>query len=253
MSRRLAHIVRHPIKSIGWEEMAEVALSAGAVLPHDRRWAVAHEAAAFAGDPDGWQAKRNFVRGVAGPALMAVRAAFDEGAQRVRLDHPDRPALDIAPEDPADSAQLVDWLAPLWPETRPAAARLVTAGLEQALTDSAAPFVSLLSLASLRVLGGHVGKDLSVHRFRGNLWFDGGAPWEETGWIGREISVGSARLRIEEPITRCNATAVDPATGTRDIDMLSELKALTGKCDFGVYATVIEGGTARPGDEVTPI
>jgi uncharacterized protein len=60
MTGRLAHIVRHPIKSHGREEMGRVTLTAGACLPYDRHWAVAHDAAKLTGawvgqgaDPDG--------------------------------------------------------------------------------------------------------------------------------------------------------------------------------------------------------
>ncbi|RYH08970.1 MOSC domain-containing protein [Tropicimonas sp. IMCC6043] len=246
---RLAHIFRHPIKSIGWEALAEVELSAGETLPFDRHWAVAHDAARFGGTSGGWQDKRNFVRGVAGPQLMAVRAALSSDGQKVRLNHHQRPEIEIAPDAPGESDRLVAWLAPLWPDTRPAAARIVTAGA-QAMTDVPDPFVALLNLASLRALGEMLDRTLSVHRFRGNLWVDGVAPWAESGWIGKEIRIGSAGLRIEAPITRCNATKVDPETGQVDADTLGALSAAFGHRDFGVYATVINSGTVRPGDEV---
>lgn len=250
MTGHLAHIVRHPIKSIGWEELASAVLTAGAVLPLDRHWAVAHEAAEFEGDP-GWYAKRNFVRGVAGPQLMAVRAEVLEDGRKLRLTHHQRPVIEIIPEDPKASALLLDWLAPLWPETRPAAARLVRAQA-QPMTDVPEPYVSLLSLSSLRALGDFLGQDLSIHRFRGNLWVEGFHPWVERDWIGQEITIGPARLRVEKPITRCNATKVDPATGIPGADTLGALHAAFGHRDFGVYARVVEGGDVQTGAEVAP-
>jgi uncharacterized protein YcbX len=45
MTARLAQIWRHPIKGHGREALPAVTLSAGATLPFDRAWAVAHEAA----------------------------------------------------------------------------------------------------------------------------------------------------------------------------------------------------------------
>lgn len=250
MTGRLAHIVRHPIKSIGWEEMTSAVLTAGEVLPLDRHWAVAHEGAEFGDVPAGWHSKQNFVVGVAAPQLMAVRVCTLEEGHRLRLSHHQRPDLEIAPDAPQASALLGDWLAPLWPASRPAPARLVSAGA-QAMTDVREPFVSLLSLASLRALGEMLGKDLSIHRFRGNLWFDGIAPWAEREWIGRDVSIGPVRLRIERPITRCNATKADPATGMPDADTLGALQTAFGNKQFGLYATVIAGGELRPGDEVT--
>ncbi len=249
MTGQLTDIIRHPIKSIGWEELASAVLTAGAVLPFDRRWAVSHEAAEFGTVPTGWHAKRNFVRGVAGPELMAVRACLLEGGNRIRLTHPRRPEIEIAPDTSEGSAALIEWLAPVWPQTRPAAAQLVSRP-EQAMTDVPDPFVAILSHASRRAFGQRLGKDLSIHRFRGNLWIDGFAPWEEFDWMGREIRIGSARLRIEEPITRCNATKVNPETGKPDTDTLGALEAAYGHRNFGVYATVLDGGEVQRGDRV---
>lgn len=249
MTGHLAHIVRHPIKSLGWEELPAVDLTAGKVLPYDRHWALAHDAAAFDGAPEGWYAKRNFVRGVASAPLMAIRANLSHDYSRVTLTHPDRPALEIAPDSDAATPALVDWVAPLWPTNRPAAARIVTAGTH-ALTDVPDPFVSILGMASLRDLGQRMGRELSIHRFRGNLWIDGFSPWEETDWIGRELAVGPVRLRVVEPITRCNATCANPETGRNDGDTLAALEAAFGHREFGLYATVIDGGPLRCGDPV---
>jgi uncharacterized protein YcbX len=94
-----------------------------------------------------------------------------------------------------------------------------------------------------------MGQDLSPHRWRGNLWLEGAAPWAEFGWIGRHIRIGGAVLRIDERITRCNATKVNPDSGKTDADTLSALEAAFGYQDFGVYATVTQSGTIAPGDE----
>ena len=71
---RLAHIVRHPIKSVGFEELAGASLTKGRALPFDREWAVTHEAAKFDRLTE-WHPKMNFLRGVAGPELIGCRLA----------------------------------------------------------------------------------------------------------------------------------------------------------------------------------
>jgi len=245
----LAHICRHPIKAAGVEELARVALAPGAALPFDRHWAVAHEGARL--KPGAWGVKANFLRGVTGHGLMAVRASLDEGARRVTLAHPEAGTIAAAPDDPADAARLIDWLAPLWPADRPAPARIVHVP-GQAMTDWPDPFVSVLNLASLDALGQRLGRALSIHRFRGNLWLDGLAPWAEFGLVGREIALGPVRLRVERPITRCAATTVNPDTGRADADTLGALRDGFGHQDFGVYATVIAGGPIAVGDPVSP-
>lgn len=243
---RLARIVRHPIKSVGFEELPEVALTPGHPLPGDRAWAVAHAAATLPAS-GGWAPKLHFLRGVAGPELMAIRAETAPDG-RLALTHPRAGSLTLDPatEGPA----LLTWLAPLWPEGRPAPARLVRAPTT-GLADSPEPFVSILSLVSLRTLGQRMGRELSIHRFRGNLWLDGLAPWEEFDLIGRRLRIGEAVLAVRERIGRCQATTANPDTGRFDADTLGALELAYGHTDFGVYAEVVEGGPVRRGDAVT--
>lgn len=247
MTARLAQITRHPIKAHGREDLASVLLSAGACLPWDRHWAVAHEAARI--EP-GWNGCQNFTRGAKAPALMAVTARLDETAGRITLDHPDRGPIDFQPDVAADLPRFLDWVDPLIPADRARPVRLVTAG--RGMTDSDFPSVSILSNSSLAALARHMGRTtLSPHRFRGNLWVAGWAPWAEFSMIGKTLQIGTARLRIKEPITRCRATTADPETGRIDADTLGALESLLGRQDFGVYAEVTQGGTIALEDEVT--
>lgn len=247
MTARLAHIVRHPIKAVGWEEIAATTLAAGRALPWDRAWAVAHEGSRPL--PAGWASKSHFLRGVAAPALMAVRARLEESAGRLTLSHPAGCEITLRPGVEADDAALINWLRPLWPSSRPAPAALVAAS-SQPFTDTEAPFVAVLNLASNRALGQRLGQALSIHRWRGNLWVDGWAPFGEFDLVGRKVRVGAAVLHIEEPITRCKATCGNPETGLADADTLGALAAGYGHEDFGVYARVVEGGPIASGDPV---
>lgn len=246
MTATLARITRHPIKAHGREDLASVTLTAGRCLPFDRLWAVAQEGAVL---EDGWTRCQMFTRGAKSPALMAVTCRLDEAARRVTLAHPDRGEITIAPDDPADLPAFLAWAAPLNAPGRPAPARIVSAG--RGMTDSPFESVAVLGMGSLRALGQRIGRDLSPHRFRGNLWIEGTAPFEEFDWVGQEITVGAARLRVVERITRCTATEADPATGRRDAPVLSVLEEAWGHRDFGVYAEVVGGGAVALGDAVT--
>lgn len=246
MTARLAHIVRHPLKSAGWEEVGEALLEPKRPLPWDRVWAVTTEGAKLDG---GWGPKRNFLRGVAAPPLMAVRARFDDDEGRVSLSHPAAGEVTAHPDDPAEAAALVDWLRPLWPENRPAPVAVVRSG-EQPFSDVPAPYLSLLNVASNRAVGDALGQSLSIHRWRGNLWLDGLAPFEEFDLVGRSIRIGEAELKVDVRITRCKATEGNPETGIADADTLGALDRGWGHEDFGVYATVTRGGRIAVGDEV---
>lgn len=249
---RLAHLVRHPVKAAGWEALADADLTPGQALPWDRAWAVAHEGARI--EPGVWAPKQNFLRGVAAAPLMAVRARLDTGAGRLTLSHPAAGEVSGRPDDPADAALILDWLRPLWPANRPAPVALVRAG-SQPFTDTPAPFVAILNLASHRALMRRLGRDAggaSIHRWRGNLWLDGMAPWEEFDLVGRTLRIGDAVLAVEERITRCGATMGNPETGRADADTLGALAGGWGHEDFGVYARVIGGGRVATGDGAAP-
>ena len=244
MTGRLAQICRHPIKGHGRETLASVRLLAGECLPWDRHWAVAHEAAKL--EP-GWNPCVNFARGAKAPELMAITSQLDEASGLITLHHPTSSAITFDPDDPADLPGFLNWVRPLNPENRAQPAQIIKAGC--GMTDSDFPSVSILSMSSLADLSARMGQDLSPHRFRGNLWLDGAAPWAEFDWIGREIRIGTATLKINERITRCNATKVDPATGIPNADTLTALETAYGHQDFGVYATVTQSGNIATGSE----
>lgn len=243
MGWRLAHIFRHPIKAHGREGLASVTLTEGRCLPYDRHWAVAHEAATLM---PGWNACMNFTRGAKTPALQAIDAALDEDTGVLELTHPDLAPLRFAPDTPDGKAAFLSWVAPLMEAGRAQPKRLVSAG--RGMTDTDFESVSILNMASNRALGQRIGQDLGLDRWRGNLWLDGLAPWEEFDLIGQEIRLGATRLKVIERIGRCRATMVDCATGRIDVNTLNALEDGYGHTDFGVYAVVTQSGVIRAGD-----
>ena len=245
MSWTLAQIWRHPIKGIGAEALDHVGLHVDRPLPWDRAWAVLEEGGEAS---EGWRPCRNFLRGAKGPSLMAVTARVE--ADRVHLSHPDRPDLTITPWAEGAASALFDWLRPIYPTDRKPPAALVRAP-EMGMSDANFASVSVLNLASLRALGQKLGQELDPRRFRGNLWLDGLAPWEEFDLVGKRLHIGRAELEVIEPITRCRATEANPETGRRDAATLAALEDGWGHTDFGVYAMVRHAGRVATGDEVT--
>jgi hypothetical protein len=249
VTARVARLVRHPIKSAGFEDVAEAQLAPGAAFPFDRVWAVAHAAARLP-EPLAWAPKLQFLRGWGSADLMAIACTSRPEAGEVALSHPRRPSATFRPDDAADAARLIDWLRPLWPENRPEPARVIRLPDGQPLTDQDQPLVSINSVSSLADLSARMGQDLSPHRFRGNIWISGWAPWAEHDLIGREITIGEVTLRVVEPIGRCRATGANPATGAQDADTMGALETLYGHTDFGVFARVLTGGRVALGDRV---
>ncbi len=246
MTGAVTGLWRHPIKSHGREELPAVTLKAGRTMPWDRVWAVAHEASSA--DGTAWAPCVNFSRVSKAPALMAITATLDEAAERITLRHPDRPDLCFHPD--TEAARLIDWVRPLMPENRAASAQILRVP-GRGMTDSDFPSVTLCNHASHRAVEQRLGRNLSIHRWRGNIWIDGLGPWEEFEWLDREVLVGAAVLRVRERTDRCAATTANPETGRRDTDTLGAL-GTWGHQDFGVRAEVVRGGEVRLGDAVAP-
>lgn len=244
MSWRLAQIWRHPIKGIGAEALDHAGLHPDRPLPLDRAWAVLEEGGEVS---EGWRPCRNFLRGAKGASLMAIGARV--AGDVIHLSHPDRPDLAIDPATPDAAAALFAWLKPIYPADRRGPAALVKAP-PAGMSDAPFASVAVLNMASLRALSQKLGQDLDPRRFRGNLWLDGLAPWEEFDLVGKRLRIGEAELEVIEPIGRCRATEANPETGRRDANTLAALEDGWGHTNFGVYAMVRHGGRVAVGDTV---
>jgi len=238
---RLVEIWRHPIKAHGREDMSAFEIEAGGTIPLDREWAVAHEAAKLNGES--WVPCANFSRGAKTSALMAIKARTGDGV--ITVSHPDLADLTFDPD--CDNRIFLEWIAPLVDPSRAAPTGIVRAA-DRGFTDTEFPSISLLGMASHRAVEQKVGRPLSHLRWRGNLWIDGLAPWEEFDMIGRELTLGTARFAVEERITRCRATMANPETGKIDIDTLGALEDGWGHRDFGVYLSCVAPGHVAVGD-----
>jgi len=122
---------------------------------------------------------------------------------------------------------------------------------------------TLLGTGSLRRLeeaaaeAGEPG-EIDHRRFRMTFGVDGIGPHEEDDWIGREVEVGEAMLRVHERVGRCAATTRDPEAGEVDLKTLHHIRSYRDhvECEegipFGVYASVKRPGTVKLGDAVVP-
>ncbi len=119
--------------------------------------------------------------------------------------------------------------------------------------------VSLVSTASVEELGRHVDPPhrVDARRFRMLVEIDGAQPHEEDEWLGNELVIGDALVRVTKRDARCVITTQHPETGMRDLATLHAIKGYRGlregrHIDFGVYAEVLRPGLVRVGDSVQP-
>jgi uncharacterized protein len=255
--RTLHSLYRYPIKGLSPEALGHVSLQAGTGFPRDRIWAVTNggwdfDAAAYQPRP-----KSDFLMLMMHEALATLRSRVSEDGQRLSLQGPDGQALDIALDNPADRERLSDFLAAHLPGKTKGRPRLVSAQ-GQRFTDVSVvsptlmQSVSLINLASVRDLGARMGRELNPLRFRANVYFDGGQPWEELDWMDREIGLGPLRARVVMRTRRCAATNVDPDTGLRDLGIPQALLKNFRHGDMGVYVDVLNDGSLHVGDALHP-
>jgi len=124
-------------------------------------------------------------------------------------------------------------------------------GQGHSFSDVAKKVVSVINLASVAALENAAGAAVHPLRFRGNLYVKGWPAWQEFELLGREIGIGSARLKPVKRIERCAATDVDPLTGIRDLTIPRTLMQSYGHTDCGIYAEVVGAGDIAVGDVIT--
>ena len=250
MKSHICGIWRYPIKSHGRESLSEITSEAGKTLPWDRHWAVLHDKSDY--DGMGWASCKNFMIGTRTPQLAAIRARLDVTTKHITLMHDKLGNFTFSPDSSTDVVQFLRWMAPILPESGFRPVKIISSG-DRGMTDSDYASVSIMNMASHRSVSQRLGQSLAIERWRGNIWIDGGAPWEEFDWIGKKIRIGGATLEVREPIERCLHTTANPTTGHRDIDLLQFLEKQWQHRDFGVYAKVIESGQISLGDSATII
>lgn len=111
--------------------------------------------------------------------------------------------------------------------------------------------VHLMSTASLRQLS--PGADpYDVRRFRPNVLVEtdeDGQEFPESSWVGGELSLGSARLRVTIPTIRCVVPTRPQPEVELDKTITRQLAERTDRF-LGVYADVSVDGLVSVGDEV---
>jgi uncharacterized protein YcbX len=244
---RIERISRYPVKGLSPEDLAEVLLAPGQGLPHDRRFAFAQGDSPFDPADPKWLPKRNFACLMANAVVARVAAAYDPEANTLLLRAEARPPLlaDLGAE--AGRAAAAAWMTDLLGAEARGPMRLAEVP-GHAFTDIPDKAVSIIGLASVAALSEKAGMALDPLRFRANILVAGAAPFAEFDWVGREITLGGARLRVFKRTQRCAATEVNPETAERDARPPKWLLQHYGHADMGIYAQVLEGGRVALGD-----
>ena len=257
MTGTIAAIYRYPVKGLSPEPLDRTTLTPGDCLPHDRRVAIALPTTHFDPQNPEWLSKTHFVMLMRDEALARLQTRFDPETGELTIDDESGPPLRACITDPDGARRAADYIAEFLGGAIPRPLRFVEAqghAFADARKKPNATFdkyVSLINRASIEALEEAVETPVDPLRFRANVYFDGPPAWCELDWVGSDIALGGARLRVVAPITRCAATEVNPDTAERDLDTVAALRRHFDHNLMGIYAEVTEGGPIAAGDPLT--
>lgn len=109
----------------------------------------------------------------------------------------------------------------------------------------------IIGQASLDDLNNRLEKPVPMDRFRPNLVFTGGEPYEEDSW--KNFSIGTCRMAGIKPCGRCTIPTVDQQTGkkgTEPLATLSSYRRQNNKVLFGQNLVPLSGGIISEGDMI---
>lgn len=251
MSAFIAALYRYPVKSLSAERLDRTQVQADKPLPGDRRFAIAPGSSRFDQAQPQWQPKASFLTMVRNPRLAKLRTMFDESTDTLSIERDGREVARGRLTDPIGRAVIEQFLAAFMAEEARGRAT-VAAGPDVAFTDMPDPYISLIGLASIRDLERVARAPVDPVRFRANIYFDGLAPWAEFAWVGKQIAINGVRFQVEQRITRCAATEINPANAERDLAVLASLRSGFGHLNMGVYLRALEDGAVAVGDALSP-
>jgi uncharacterized protein len=254
-SIRVAGLATTAVKGLRVAARSQVLLERGGIRG-DRRFFLVDERA-------------RMVNGKHLGALNAVAAEFDEQEQRLTLAFPDGGVVS-GPVERGRELQATFF-------SRARAARMLLGPFSAAISEHAGEplrlaeladgrpavdrgeqgAVSIISRASLAALAQAAGeREIDSRRFRMSIELSGLRAHEEDGWIGRELTIGQARIVLGGHVGRCIVTSRHPESGELDLPTLDLLRSYRDGADtteplaFGVYGAVLGEGLVRVGDAV---
>ena len=273
----VTQIYRYPVKSMMGETLSEADIEETGI-PGDRGWAVRDE-------------KRGGIRGGKKiPQLMTLAAQSGAAAPLItapdgdsasasaeginqwlsdKLNHP----VTLWPLLPADQLDHYRRGAPdtedFEQELRAVFGRLPDeplpdlAGFEELLEFESPPGtyfdafpISIMSQQSLNTMNHLEGESqFDVRRFRPNLLVDvpeTDHPFPEQAWVGKTLSIGSVKLRIDMTCPRCSMTTHGFDDLPRDTEVMRKLVNHSDG-NLGIYASVIQAGKVSADDSVSVV
>jgi uncharacterized protein YcbX len=248
---RIASIYRYPVKGLTPEPLQSVELRPGQTLPFDRAYAIENGPGRFDPQAPRHLPKISFLMLMRDERLATLRSNFDDATQTLTILRDGKQVARGQLATPL-GRQLIEQFVAAYMKAELRGAPRIAHADGHSFSDVSAKCVHIVNLATVREIERTLGRRVDPLRFRANLYLEGAEPWSEFAWLDKQISVGPARLGVFARTQRCEATNVDPATGSRDMAIPAHLMRTWGHQDVGIYAKVVEGGTISVGSPVAP-
>jgi uncharacterized protein YcbX len=250
-SPQIQAIYRYPVKGLSAQALPRVQLSPGATLPADRLYAIENGPSGYDPAAPVYFRKQAFLMLMRNERLAALRTDFDDQNHILTVVSEGREAASGDLRTDAGRLAIERFFASYCADELrgpPKVLSGVNAKPTHSFSDVAQQVVSIINLASVSAVEDAVGMPVHPLRFRGNIYVTGWPAWHEFDLLGKEITIGKARLKVVRRIQRCAATNVEPDTGIRDLNLPRTLVENFGHPDCGIYAEVIESGEIAVGD-----
>lgn len=245
----ISALYRYPVKGLGPQEISQTTLAAGETIPFDRAWAIENGRGGFDPANPRHLPKIHFLMLMRDERLAALDIEFDESDTALTVLRGGRRVVKGALDTPI-GRQLIEQFMAGYMERELRGAPHIVQAPGHSFSDVTSKCLHIVNLASVRELERALGKPVDPLRFRANVYIEAERPWVEFDWIDQEIGIGEARLAVFARTSRCEATNVDPQTGARDMAIPATLTRAYGHQDFGIYASVVQGGKIAVGDRV---
>lgn len=245
----IAQLYRYPVKGLSPQRVAEATLQVGQIFPNDRMFALTRPRNLVDSHIAKWAKKGMFVMLMLDEALAEVSTHLDVETLDFTIRQGSRQLLAVNLASEKGRTEVETFFQQLVPSLN-GTPRLVRAETGGHFMDKPDNVISLINLATVRSLEEQWGFEVDPLRFRANIYIDGAEPWSEFDWVGRDIAIGDAVLRVDRRNGRCGATNVNPLTGRRDLDIPRSLRAAFGHKDLGVYLVTRKSGAVSVGAPV---
>lgn len=252
---KVVSLYLYPVKGLSPQEADRLAVTPDAGLGDDRRYALALGSTNFAPDDPAPLDKRHFLMLQRNESLAALKTRVDTVSAMMSIETPSGEQISADFGDPQGRALVEDFFWAYAGKACEGRPRLVEAAGHKftdvsVVSPEMMKAVSVINLASVRDLGEREGRAIDPLRFRANIYVDGLPAWDELGWVGRAVSIGSAQFHCAMVTKRCAAIDVAPSRGVRDMHLPKALMAHYGHPNCGIYLEITAAGSFACGDAI---